>query len=156
MKPQTKRGHAADQKAASPLGGFRKRTITPLSLVGAVASIATETPTFHKVWVKRELDPGFRETLMLAVARSNDAKYCSWAHHEWAMIEGVPEEELAHVEQMDPAQLDRKTWLAISFVRALVAANFGPVSKELCRRCGPATLPRNSTKSLSWPRSWMS
>jgi alkylhydroperoxidase family enzyme len=134
MKVQTKRGRAAKKAPASPLGAFRKRTITPLGFLGSVASIATEGTNFYKVWVKRELDPGFRETLMLAVARFNDSRYCSWAHHEWAIIEGVSEGDLAHVERMDRAHLDRKTWLAISFVRELVAADFGPVSKELLKR----------------------
>ncbi len=102
-----------------------------MELIGAVASIATEALTFHKVWIKRAAGArGFRETLMLAVARFNDAKYRSWAHHEWALIEGVRGEELAHVERMDPAHLDRKRWVAIRFVRELVAANFGPVSKK--------------------------
>lgn len=134
MKSQSERGHTAKRKPASPLGGFRKRTTTPLGFLGSVARIATEAPTFYRVWVGHELDPGFRETLMLAVARFNDSRYCSWAHHEWAIIEGVSEEDLAHVERMDPAHLDRKTCLAISFVRELVAADFGPVSKELMKR----------------------
>jgi AhpD family alkylhydroperoxidase len=134
MKSQSERGHAAKRKPASPLGAFRKRTTTPLGFLGSVARIATEAPTFYKVWVRHELDPGFRETLMLAVARFNDSRYCSWAHHEWATIEGVPEEKLAHVERMDSAHLDRRTSLAISFVRELVAVDFAPVSKELLKR----------------------
>ena len=95
-----------------------------------MASIAAEAPTFNKVWVKRELDPRFRETLMLAVARLNDSKYCSWAHHEWAGIEGVTDEELAHIEQMDPANFDGRTWLALS-VR--VRAGDRPL-RAACRR----------------------
>jgi AhpD family alkylhydroperoxidase len=131
MKPQNQRRiRAAEEKPASRTGGFRERTITPTELAGAMASIATEALTFRKVWIKRQLDPGFRETLMLAVARFNDAKYCSWAHHEWALIEGVRGEELAHVERMEPAHLDRKRWIAICFVRELVAAKFGRVSKK--------------------------
>ena len=130
MKPQNNHPHAAATKSARRSGGFRKRTITPLEFVGAVASIATEAPTLQKIWVDREMDPGFREKLMFAVARHNDAKYCSWAHHEWAVIEGVSEEELAHIEQLDRTHFDRKTWLAITFVRELIATNFGRVSRE--------------------------
>ena len=129
MKPQNNHPHAAAKKSARRSGGFRKRTITPLEFVGAVTSIATEAPTLQKIWVDREMDPGFREKLMLAVARHNDAKYCSWAHHEWAVIEGVSEKELAHIEQLDRTHFDRKTWLAITFVRELIATNFGRVSR---------------------------
>jgi alkylhydroperoxidase family enzyme len=134
MKPQKERGPAAKRKPASLSGAFRKRTTTPLGFIRSVASIATQAPTLYKVWFKRELDPCFRETLMVAVARFNDSKYCSWAHLEWAIIEGAPAEGLASVERMDSAHLDRKTWLAISFVRELVAADFGPVSKQLMKR----------------------
>jgi alkylhydroperoxidase/carboxymuconolactone decarboxylase family protein YurZ len=127
---QYKRDLAA-RKRANP---FRKRTITPLGFVSEVVSIAAEASTFNRVWVKREMNPSFRETLMLAVARRNDSIYCSWAHHEWAAIEGVSEKELAHIEQMDPAHFDRKTWLALSFVRELVTARFGPVPGKLMQQ----------------------
>ena len=123
-----------DLAAKTPANPFRKRTITPLEFVSEVAAIAAEASTFNRVWVKRELDPRFRETLMLAVARLNDSKYCSWAHHEWASIEGVSEKELAHIEQMNPAQFDRKTWLALSFVCQLVTTRFGPVPKKLMQQ----------------------
>jgi AhpD family alkylhydroperoxidase len=121
-------------KAARPFGGFRKRTITAWGFARAIASIAAHAPTVHRVWVKRELDPGFREELMLAVSRLNDCRYCSWAHHEWASIDGISEEELAHIEQMAPAQFDRRKWLALAFVRELVEARFGPVSADLMRK----------------------
>lgn len=125
-----RRNRATDEQPEIHAGGYRERTTTPMGLVGAMASIAADALTFHKVWVKRELDPGLRETLMLAVARFNDSKYCSWAHREWALIEGVCEEELAHVEGTDPAHLDRKRWTAVCFVQELVAVDFGPVSRK--------------------------
>lgn len=125
---------AAGKKSANPIEYFHKRTITPLGFIGDVVSIATEGSTFNKVWVKRELDPRFRETLMLAVARMNDSKYCSWAHREWAAIEGVSEEDIAHIEKLAPSYFDARTRLALSFVRELVAARFGPVSSILMRK----------------------
>jgi AhpD family alkylhydroperoxidase len=122
---------AAKEKPAAAFAAFRKRTITARDFAGALGSIAAQSPRFYQVWVKHELDPGFREELMLAVAKLNDCKYCSWAHHEWATIDGVSEEELAQIEQMDSASFDRKKWLAISYVRELVAERFGPVSADL-------------------------
>ena len=123
-------------KTANPFGAFRKRTITALEFTRALASIAADVPTLYRVWIKHELDPGFREELMLAVSRVNDCKYCSWAHYEWANLEGIPEEELAQVEQIDPDHFDRKKWLALSYVRELVAVRFGPVSQDLMRQMG--------------------
>ena len=121
-------------KPASRFGGFRKRTITAWEFTRAMASIAANAPTLYRVWIRRELDPGFREELMFAVSKLNDCRYCSWAHHEWASIDGIPEEELAHIEQMDPTHFDRRKWLAISFVRELVEARFGAMSEDLMRK----------------------
>ena len=121
----------AKNKPAGAFTAFRKRTITAKEFAIALGAIAAQTPTFYKVWVRHELDPAFREELMLAVAKLNECKYCSWAHHEWATIDGVPQEELAQIEQMDPVSFDRKKWLAISYVRELVSARFGPVSADL-------------------------
>lgn len=122
---------APKDKPAGAFSAFRKRTITAREFASAMGSIAANTPTMYKIWVKHDLDPGFREELMLAVAKLNGCKYCSWAHHEWATIDGVPEEELAQIEQMDPASFDRKKWLAISYVRELVAERFGPLPADL-------------------------
>ncbi len=128
-----RRRQAAERAAVSPLGGFRKRTMTAKELVQAAVSLVGDAPTLYKVWVKHELDPGFREELMLAVSKFNDCRYCSWGHHEWAHIVGIPEDELAQIEQMDPTDFDRRKWLAISYVRALVGAKFGEVEGDLLK-----------------------
>jgi AhpD family alkylhydroperoxidase len=125
------RRQKAKYRPTASFAAFRKRTITAREFAEALASIAANTPTMYKIWVKHDLDPGFREQLMLAVAQLNGCKYCSWAHHEWASIDGVPEAELAQIEQMDPASFDRRKWLAISYVRELVSARFAPVSADL-------------------------
>jgi AhpD family alkylhydroperoxidase len=117
----------------SPFGGFKKRTITAAQLVGSVASLAPEIGTFYRVWIKQDIDPGFREELMLAVSKLNDCRYCSWGHHEWAQISGVSNDELAQLEQLDPSGFDRRKWVAISYVRALVKGDFRRVQPELRR-----------------------
>lgn len=119
------------KKAKSAFGGFRKRTMTAREFAGSLYSLAPQAPMIYQIWGKQELDPGFREELMLAVAKLNDCRYCTWGHHEWAYLSGVPEEELAHIENMDPEGFDKSKWVAISYVRALVSANYGPVSPEL-------------------------
>jgi AhpD family alkylhydroperoxidase len=128
-----RRRQAAEKAAPSPLGGFRKRTMTARDLLVGTVSLVPDAPTIYKVWVKHDLDPGLREELMLAVSKLNDCRYCSWGHHEWAHIAGVPEDELAQIEQMDPIHFDRRKWLAISYVRELVNARFGSVSGDLLR-----------------------
>ena len=116
-----------------PFGGFKKRTITAAQLAGRMASLVPELGMMYRVWMKEEVDPGFREELMLAVSRLNGCRFCSWGHHEWAQISGVPDEELARLEQLDPSGFDRRKWLAISYVRALVKEDFQRVQPELRR-----------------------
>jgi len=82
---------AAKSEPRSTFGGYRKRTITAREFIGSLFSLAGEVPTIYEIWGKHELDPGFREELMLAVAKLNDCRYCSWGHHEWAHIAGVPD-----------------------------------------------------------------
>jgi AhpD family alkylhydroperoxidase len=125
------RGRAAKKKTMGTFGGYRKRTITAREFIGNLCSLAGEAPTIYQIWGKHELDPGFREELMLAVAKLNDCRYCSWGHHEWAHMAGIPEEELAHIEDMDPEGFDRRKWVALSYVRAFVSGGFGSVPREL-------------------------
>jgi AhpD family alkylhydroperoxidase len=117
----------------SPFGGFKKRTITAAQLAGRLASLVPELGTMYRVWLKQEVDAGFREELMLAVSQLNGCVYCSWGHHEWAQISGVSNEELARLEQLDPSGFDRRKWVAISYVRALVKENFVRVQPQLRR-----------------------
>jgi AhpD family alkylhydroperoxidase len=117
----------------SAFGGFKKRTITAAQLAGRLASLVPELGTMYRVWLKEEVDAGFREELMLAVSQLNGCIYCSWGHHEWAQISGVSNEELARLEQLDPTGFDRRKWVAISYVRALVKENFVRVQPQLRR-----------------------
>lgn len=127
------RKRVGKKKTQSAFGGYRKRTMTAREFAGNISSLVPQAPMLYQIWGKQELDPGFREELMLAVAKLNDCRYCTWGHHEWAYLTGVSEEELAHVENMDPEGFDRGKWVAINYVRALVEANFGRVDAELRR-----------------------
>jgi len=130
------------RQPSSPFGGFRKRTMTAPQLASSMASLAPQIGTFYRVWVKHEIDPGFREELMLAVSKLNDCRYCTWGHQEWAHLNGVSNEELAQVEQLDPKGFDRRKWLAISYVRALVKGDFRRVQPQLRRAMQHKYSPR--------------
>jgi AhpD family alkylhydroperoxidase len=130
------------RQPASPFGGFRKRTMTAPQLASSMASLAPQIGTFYRVWVRHEIDPGFREELMLAVSKLNDCRYCTWGHQEWAHLNGISNEELAQVEQLDPKGFDRRKWLAISYVRALVKGDFRRVQPQLRRAMQHKYSPR--------------
>ena len=131
--PVSKSKTVKKPRARSAFGGFRKRTMTAREFIGSLRLLAPQAPMLYQIWGKQALDPGFREELMLAVAKLNDCRYCTWGHHEWAYLSGVDEEELAHIENMDPEGFDRGKWVAINYVRALVSADYGSVEPNLTR-----------------------
>jgi len=130
------------KKPQSPFGGFKKRTITAPQLAVRMASLVREMGAMYRVWAKQEVDPGFREELMLSVSQLNGCRFCSWGHHEWAEISGVSNEELAQLERLDPAGFDRRKWLAIQYVRALVKEDFVRVQPVLRRAMQHKYSPR--------------
>lgn len=131
QSPQRAPAQASAAPGGGHFGGFRKRTMTALELFTSAVSLLPDLGTFYRIWVRHDLDPGFREELMLAVARQNECRYCSWAHLEWAGIASVADEDLAKLEQIDPARFDGRKWIAICFVRELVETRFGRVPLDL-------------------------
>ena len=130
------------KQARSPFGGFKKRTLSATQLGRRLVALVPELGTIYQVWLKHEVDPGFREELMLAVSRLNGCRYCSWGHHEWAEISGVSNEELARLEQLEPSGFDRRKWVAISYARALVKQDFRRVQPQLRRAVQHKYSPR--------------
>jgi hypothetical protein len=57
-------------------------------------------------------------------------------------MNGISNEELARLEQLDPTGFDRRKWLAITYVRALVQQDFRRVQPELRRAMQHKYSPR--------------
>lgn len=117
-------------------GLFRKRIYTIGQIVSDAGSLAPELPSLARIWMGRGMDPAFREEIMVAVARVNDCRYCSFAHHEWALHAGLPAEELAQVEGMAPEDFDPARWIAVQYARAFTLSRSGGVSTELAEKLG--------------------
>lgn len=113
------------------VGRRRKPTINTQEFASRLTSLLAEFPTLYAIWNTPELDPAFREELMVAVARQNDAPYCHWAHRTWAESVGTSKAELAKIEQLNPRGLDRRKGAAVAYVRALASTDFKGVSREL-------------------------
>ena len=116
--------------------------MTAGQFVRSAGSLAAEAGTLYRIWARHDVDPGFREELMLAVSRLNDCRFCTWGHHEWAQLNGVSDEELAGLEQLDASGFDRRKWIAIRYVRALVERDFMGVQPELRRAMQHKYSPR--------------
>jgi AhpD family alkylhydroperoxidase len=90
----------------------------------ATAALLRRSRDIQAIWFKHRLDPAFREELMVSVAAANSCRHCSYAHREWALIEGLPEDELAALEGREAESFDPRTWAAIAWVHAAAASDF--------------------------------
>jgi AhpD family alkylhydroperoxidase len=116
------------------------------TLCELAAAVRRLTPLAHhagRVWVLRQMDPAFREKIMLTVAQTNSCRYCSYVHQEWAIRAGVSDSEIAQLEGADPATFDRAEWSALVYARSLAEANFGPVPAEIAQEVAKYYTPRD-------------
>lgn len=104
-------------------------TLRSFVLDGAV--LAGRVRDVAAVWGEGRLDPRLREEVMYAVARANECRWCSVAHRQWALAEGVSDAELAALEGGRAEVFDRRTWAAVAWAQARARAGLGPAPLEL-------------------------
>ena len=121
------------QEAVTMFGLFRKRTFLVGDVVGHALGLVPYLLRAGRIWLLRGMDPQFREEIMLAVSRVNGCRYCSYIHHEWALATGVPDDEIARLEGLEPKGFDRGRWVALAWAQARSAADFGSAPDELDR-----------------------
>lgn len=92
-------------------------TTTLPALLRDAATLARRTPDAHAIWVAGRVDPKLREQVMLAVAHANACRWCTLAHRQWALAEGVSDAELAALEGQHAEEFDRRTWAAVAWAR---------------------------------------
>lgn len=120
-------------KASTTVPVHAGKTLTLRELAAAARRLR---PLVHRagfVWILRQIDPAFREEIMLTVARANNCRYCSYVHQEWAIRAGASDDDIAQLEGADPASFDRAKWSALAYARALAEADFGPVPEEISK-----------------------
>jgi AhpD family alkylhydroperoxidase len=117
----------------NPFGGFRKNTYRLEELFQHLAALVPRTPDVLSVWIRKRMDPLFREEIMVAVARTNDCRFCNFVHGQWALAEGLTEESLERIGQPGREAQDPKRGLAQDYAQALAAGDFGTVPSELER-----------------------
>lgn len=120
------------RKGSTPsVGKGIGNTYTLRELVTAAVRFVPLAPHAGMVWGLRRMDPGFREEVMLTVAQANGCRYCSFVHQEWAIRNGVSDEEIAQLEGADPAHFDRTRWSALVYARSLAENNFESTPAEI-------------------------
>lgn len=125
----------------SPLGGqgstrakpgaFRKKTYRLPELWRDVKAVRAHARGAPRVRDGARIDAALREEIMVAVARVNGCRGCSFVHQELALASGVPDAEIAQLEGLNPDAFDRGKWVALAYAQALASNDFGEVSAEV-------------------------
>jgi len=114
--------------------GFRKKTYRLEDLSRHLAALVPRMPDVLSVWGRKRVDPLFREEIMVAVARTNECRFCNFVHGQWALVEGLTEDGLERIGRADGSDQNPERGLALDYAQALAAGDFGPVPADLERR----------------------
>ena len=87
---------------------------------------------------------------MLAVADADTCRQCSFAHHEWALAEGISDAELAALDGMNPEFIDPRKAAALYWVHEYASTDFTSVPDVIDANFRQQYAPRNRRTS-NWP-----
>jgi AhpD family alkylhydroperoxidase len=116
-----------ERQPSSTAASGRHKPVIRSRRRGSNAALLRRTRDIRAIWLKGRLDPAFREEIMVSVAAANSCRHCSYAHREWALIEGLPADEFAALEGRDPDSFDERRWAAVAWAHALAASDFTDV-----------------------------
>ena len=77
------------------------------------------------------MDPALREAVMVAVARVNACRFCSYVHHTHALRVGLSAEDLERITAGSAALGDPRLAAATAYAEARAEEGFGPLSGAL-------------------------
>jgi AhpD family alkylhydroperoxidase len=109
----------------------RRKPVIRMRKSRSTAALLRHSPDIRSIWFEHRLDPALREALMVAVAAANSCRHCSYAHREWALIAGLPEDELAALEGQQAESFDARTWAAVAWVHAAASSDFADVPQAI-------------------------
>jgi AhpD family alkylhydroperoxidase len=114
-------------------GGYRKKCYRLGEFFGDLGALFPRMTDIWDIWAKRRVDPLFREEIMVAVARTNECRLCTYVHTEWALSAGVSEGDRGEIARPQPSGSDPGKGLAISYAESLASSDFRQVPEELRR-----------------------
>lgn len=122
--PQDTRHHVAPAlKRTYRLVGFATDGVSLLTRGGDIVAI----------WFGKRLGAPLREQVMFAVACANACRHCGFIHATWARRVGVEAEQIERIYTLEREGFEPRTYLALAFARARVAAEFDRIDTNLER-----------------------
>jgi AhpD family alkylhydroperoxidase len=117
----------------NPFGGYRKKCYRLGEFLRDLGALLPRTTDIWGIWRHRRVDPLFREEIMVAVARTNECRLCTYVHTEWALSAGLPEGDRGEVSRPQPSGSDPGKGLALSYAESLASSDFQQVPEGLRR-----------------------
>ncbi len=93
------------------MGQFSKKIYNHNKFKRDLLLLIRETPAFVSAHLKKRIDKSFATKIMLTVTTVNGCRYCSWFHTNMLHLEGVAEEEIRKIlnlqfhERMDAGEI---------------------------------------------------
>jgi AhpD family alkylhydroperoxidase len=74
-----------------------KRVLTPGNIWRTTANMLKAMPIIIRSIFRPKTSRQLREKVMLGVTAINDCQYCAWGHSHWALMQGVPLEDVNRI-----------------------------------------------------------
>ena len=103
---------------------------------GSTSALFRKRRQLLAIYLRRRLDPAFRETIMFSVAVADECRQCGFAHRTWAMGEGVPETDLDALVRGDLGPFDARTRVAIAWAQAYARSDLTRAPEDIAAEFG--------------------
>lgn len=103
---------------------------------GSTSALLRQRRQLLAIYLRRRLDPAFRETIMFSVAVADECRQCGFAHRTWAIGEGVPEANLDAIERGDMGPFDARTRVAITWAQAYARSDLTRAPDDIAAEFG--------------------
>jgi AhpD family alkylhydroperoxidase len=115
-----------------------KRTFTPGNILSTVGNMVLGFPVILRSIVKPKTSKSLREKVMLGVTAINDCRYCAWGHSHWALMQGVPLEDVNRIltDQDGDMKADDPAQAAAILFGQHYAEHIGEIDPESIKNLG--------------------
>jgi AhpD family alkylhydroperoxidase len=115
-----------------------KRVLTPGNIWRTTANMLKAMPIIIRSIFRPKTSRQLREKVMLGVTAINDCQYCAWGHSHWALMQGVPLEDVNRIlmDQDDHLKAEKPAEAAAILFGQHYAEHLGEIDPESVSNLG--------------------